>query len=152
MRFTIERTGPDVDALIDKAVRDMTTASRQSAREIAKVGVKAFKSGAGVSHFAGYPLKFKAKKITATATRAEIEFQASPVGFWCMLESGAKPHKITARRKRALSWGTSDDTVARSVDHPGMAGRGSYSKGEAAAIEAMDKVVEDTYGEALGAR
>ena len=152
MRVTFERKGPDVEHLIAKINRDMTAASRKSAREIAKVGVKAFKSGAGVSHFAGYPLKFKAKKVTATPTHAEIEFQASPVGFWVMVESGAKPHQIRPRSKRALSWGSGDDSIARSVNHPGMAGRGAYTKGESAAIKAIDDVVEDTFGEALEAR
>ncbi len=150
MRVTFERKGPDVDALIDKTVRDMQQATRKVARDVAKVGVKAFKAGAGVSHFAGYPLKFKAKKISTAGDQATVEFQASPVGFWVMLTWGAKPHPIRPRKGKALRAGS--ETFWAHVDHPGFAGTGAYTRGEAAAIRAMDDVVEDVYADALGAR
>ena len=143
MQIELRQKGQGFDGLTRQIEQQLSTGMRKTAREVAQVGVKAFKAGAGVTSFAGYPMKFKAKKITATTTHAKIEFQASPVGFWVMLESGAKPHKITARNKRALSWGSGDDSVARSVDHPGFAGRGLYSKGEAAAIRAIEDTVED---------
>lgn len=145
---TFTRKGPDPATLVAEINRDLSKGMKTVGTKANRAGVKAFKSAAGVSHFghsktgASYPLKFKVKKSTATPTKVHLHFQASPVGFWCMLESGAKPHKITAKKKKVLSWGTGDDSAAVSVNHPGMSGRGSYSKGEAAAIRAIEETVE----------
>jgi hypothetical protein len=146
---TIREVGPSIDQLIDKMSRDLKGSMRTTAREVSKVGVKAFKGAAGVSHFGGYPLKFRAKKVTANPTHALVEFQASPVGYWTIVTWGAKPHQIRPRSKKALSW---DGHAARSVDHPGMSGNGAFTRGMTAAVNAMDDVIGDTVGEAIGAR
>ncbi len=149
MQIELRQRGQGFDGLTRQIERQLATAMRKTAKPVEKAAIKAFKA-ATPSHFgksktgASYPLKFKAQDVVATAQSLKMTLQASPVGFWVMLESGAKPHKITARNKRALSWGSDDDSVARSVDHPGFAGKGSYSKGEAAAIRAVEDTIDDT--------
>jgi hypothetical protein len=147
---TIREVGPSIDQLIDKMSRDLKGSMRTTAREVSKVGVKAFKGAAGVSSFGGYPLKFRAKKVTANPTHALVEFQASPVGYWVIVTWGAKPHEIRPRSKDgALAWGSA---AYERVDHPGMSGNGAFTRGMTAAVAAMDEVIGDTVGEAIGAR
>ena len=149
MRVSVTQKGTGFDTVIGGMVRSLNQANRKTGREISRVAVKAFKSSAGVSHFAGYPLKFKAKKITTTFDSAHIHFQASPVGFWCMVESGTRPHEIRPRNGKALRAGS--ETFWAHVNHPGTGGTGAYSRGEAAAIEAIDKIVEEVYAESIEA-
>ena len=93
VQFTLTRRSASPETLIGQVNRDLATGMRKTGREAGKVGVKAFKAATPKS-FGKYPLKFKVKKTTATPTKVHVEFQASPVGFWAMLESGAKPHQI----------------------------------------------------------
>ena len=92
--------------------------------------------------FAGYPLKVKAK-ATRTGTQTEVLIYGTPVGFWSMLESGAKPHPIRPREGRALRLGS--DTFYADVNHPGMRGRGVWSNARPALQAALDKAIGDTY-------
>lgn len=149
---TIRSSGADIEQLIAEMSRDLKGSMRTTAREVAKVGVSTFKKAAGARSFAGHALKFRAKKITANPTHALVEFQASPVGYWTIVEAGAQPHTIRARKAKALAWGTGDDQVARSVKHPGMAGTGAFTRGKTVAVKAMDDLIADTVGDAIGAR
>lgn len=146
MRFTIERTGPDVDALIDRTVREMSRTSRTVGNAIKKAGVAAVRKAVPYKSFAGYPLKVKGK-VRAAASGVEVDIYGTPVGFWSMLESGAKPHPIRPRKGKALRLGS--DTFYAHVDHPGMAGRSVWSNARPALVAAVDKVVEDTYSKVL---
>ena len=85
------RRGQGSTALIGDTVRSMNQAQpqRRPARSPRSPSRRSSRRPVS-SHFAGYPLKFKAKKMTTTIDSAKIHFQASPVGFWCMLESGAQ--------------------------------------------------------------
>lgn len=143
---TVTQRGQGLDVLTERINRGLSTAMRKSTGPVSRSVVKAFKAGAGVRSFAGYPLKFRAKKTTATATSAVIQFQASPVGFWVILESGAAPHTIKPKSAEALAFGK---YRVEEVQHPGCAGKGSYTKGETAAIAVIPDDLENAILQAV---
>lgn len=141
MDFTIKAVGPDVGDVVDRQIKQFTAANRKVGAAVNRAGTAAMRKGAPRS-FAGYALKIKGKVTSSGGDHVEVRFQGSPVGFWCMLESGAKPHKIRPRKAKALSFG---GHVYEEVNHPGMAGRGSWSKLQPALKAAVSEAVDDTY-------
>lgn len=141
MEFTIKAVGPDVGDVVNRQIKQFTAANRKVGAAVNKAGVAAMKRGAPGS-FAGYPLKIKGKVTSAGGDHVEVRFQGSPVGFWCMLESGAKPHKIRPKNADALWFG---GHFLEYVDHPGFAGKGSWSKLQPALKAAVSEAVDDTY-------
>ena len=146
MRVTIEQTGPSVEAITARQIRELTAASKKLSGVIKKVGTAAVRRAVPYKSFAGYPLKVKAK-ATRTGTQTEVLIYGTPVGFWSMLESGAKPHAIRPRKGKALRLGS--ETFYADVNHPGMAGRGVWSNARPALQAALDKAIGDTYDAVL---
>lgn len=83
------------------------------------------------------------------AEHAEAEIVAVPRGAWHLVEYGAKPHKIKPR-SRSLSKALRTPGVGGgfydTVNHPGTAGIGTWSK----AMDKAEPVILDAVTEAWG--
>lgn len=142
MDFQVRSVGPGFDAVIDRQVRDLTAASKKVGNAVKKAGTAAVRKAVPYKSFAGYPLKVKGK-VTASGVFTEVLIYGTPVGFWSMLESGAKPHAIRPRNKQALRLGS--ETFYEHVDHPGMHGRRVWTNAQPALKAAVDDVLSDAF-------
>jgi hypothetical protein len=142
VRVTVHSQGADLASLIRAQVRTTETASRKVGNVIKKAGVAAVRKAVPYKSFAGYPLKVKGK-VMASGVITDVRIYGTPVGFWSMLESGAKPHPIYPRKGKALRAGS--ETFWAHVDHPGMRGRGVWSNAQPALKAAVAKAIEETF-------
>ena len=148
MRVTIEAKGRDPGQLIRETERDMKRATREVAKPVAAAGRKAILATAkshGAARFAGKTLGVKTK-THASATKATIEFRGAPAGAWTIATTGAKPHPIRPRRRKALAF---NGRFAERVAHPGVHGRQVWTLAGPALDEAIRPVIVDVFDEAV---
>lgn len=124
-------------------MRSVERATRTVGREVAKVGSKAIKQGAGT--FARKPLTVRTR-TSVSGTSARVEFLPKPAGAWAIAESGADPHPIEPRKAKVLRM---PNGYAMHVNHPGVGGTRRWSKAEPRLKAAVKPEIEDTFSEAL---
>jgi hypothetical protein len=144
----VKTVGAGFDEVIARQLRDMKAANKTVGNAVKKAGVAAHKKAFPYKSFMGgrYPLKIKGK-VKSEASGVEVEIYGTPIGFFAMIESGTRPHKIRPRSKESLAFG---QRAYEEVDHPGASGTGAWTKSAKAAEKPMREAVEKVYSEALG--
>lgn len=145
MEVTVRATGPTLEQLTRTASRNLRTANRSVGRQVAKVGRKAITAKA--------PRMFGRKlttrpKVNASAATVTVLFPASPAGAWAIAETGADPHPIRPRQRKALRFG---GRFAAHVNHPGVNGAKAWTAAGRRLERAVRPAIEDEYDEALDA-
>lgn len=77
--------------------------------------------------------------VTATPGDGGVQLAATPVGAWSLVNDGSKAHRITVRRRRALT--ASPYGLFARVSHPGTLGDGSWDRATQAAEPVIDEAV-----------
>ena len=141
MRVTVTPKGPTLDTLTRDTIRDLRAANRRAGRQVAKTGGAAMRKGA--------PRKLGVKdEVESWPDRWSVEWFPAPrtSGAWAIAESGARPHTIDPRRRRALAFA---GRYAANVNHPGTAGRQAWTKAGARLADVLDRDIIDIYDEVL---
>lgn len=146
MRITVRATGTTLADLTGDTIRDLRAANKTAARQVARKGRAAMVKGAPV--MLGRRLAIKTK-TEAWPSRWSVEFFPAPrtAGLWSIAETGAAPHEIEPRTRRALHFA---GVFAANVDHPGAAGRKAYTKAGKRLADVTDTELTDVYDDALG--
>jgi hypothetical protein len=144
MEIKFRAVGIEFDDLIDDVLRDLRSANRAVGRKVATAGKRAIASGA--------PRMFGKKLSVKTEVRprtdgCQVGFAGRPSGGWAIQEAGANPHLIVPRRRKAL---TIEGRFAMRANHPGTSGHQAWSKAKVRLQAAIEPVVQDVYGDALG--
>lgn len=90
----------------------------------------------------GYQLTAREENRRVTPEGASVTVFGSPAGFWTWRETGARPHTIRPRGKRALA-GALRHPVMGPVVHPGFAGRQAWTRTVEAATAEINALAED---------
>lgn len=146
MRITVRTTGPTLADLTGDTIRDLRAANKTAARQVARKGRAAMVKGAPVMY--GRRLAVKTK-TEAWPSRWSVQFFPAPrnAGLWTIAETGAAPHEINPRTRRALHFA---GLFADNVDHPGARGHGAYTKAGKRLADVVDVDIEHIYDDALG--
>jgi hypothetical protein len=144
VEIRVRPVGISFDQLSHDVARRYKAANRQVGRGVAKVGKAAIRKGA--PRMWGKPLTCKTK-VDSWSDHAEVTFQAQPAGGWAIAESGARPHPIAPRSRKALAF---NGRFAAHVAHPGSGGHKAWSKAGQRLAAAIEPEIQDTYDRALG--
>ena len=91
-----------------------------------------------------YQLTAEASNRSITQGGASVTMSGTPSGFWVWREQGIRAHMIRPRRKKALAGGLGHP-VWGAVLHPGVGGRGAWTK----TVERVAKELQDAVESAL---
>lgn len=149
MDIRVEPSGRTAESTVREVIRDMQRATRRSGREVATAGrriiLESVRGDRGSLRFQGRRLNVKSK-IHAGPTHATVTLRGAPAGAFTILESGAKPHAIVPRRRKALHWG---DRFAEHVAHPGVHGRRIWTAAGKALTDKLDDSIEKLFDQAV---
>lgn len=147
MRVTVTQKGPTLESLTAETIRDLRAANRKAGRELSRVGIAAMRDGAPTMW--GKRLAVKSE-VDAWPDRVTVEFYPAPgsAGGWAIAESGARPHDIHPRARKALKF---SGLWSANVDHPGARGRRAWSLAGERLAAVLDRQVESVYDDAMDA-
>lgn len=152
MRVDVVAVGPTLADVTTATIRDLRKVNRAAGKALGKVGTDAINAGAPTMF--GKRLRGKAT-VETWPDRLEVEFHAAKgqAGAWQIQETGARPHDIKPRKKKALAIVRGDPGwYAAVVDHPGARGRRQWTAAGERLIAAIGDAAQRLYDNGLGAR
>lgn len=150
IRLTSSGNLDDATRQIEKSFRSV---QRTLGREIAKVARKAIlddvkgRRRGGLS-FSGMHARLSTKsEIQPRGMAVDVTMSARPAGPWAIVERGAAPHVIRARRGEGGLFVAGQ--FFEEVHHPGTTGLHVWDGAEPALDRAVGPAIEDVFDEAI---
>lgn len=148
MRVTVESVGPSLADVTTATIRDLRAVNRTAGKALGKIGTDAINAGAPTMF--GRRLRGKAT-VESWPDRLEVEYHAAKgqAGAWQIQETGARPHDINPRRRKALHFA---GLWSANAAHPGAGGRRAWTAAGDRLAAAIGDAAERLYDAGLGAR
>lgn len=148
MRVTVRQVGPSLADVTTATIRDLRAVNKAAGKQLGRVGTDAINAGAPTMF--GRRLRGKAT-VETWPDRLEIEYHAAKgqAGAWQIQETGARPHDIKPRRRKALQFA---GRFAAVVDHPGVGGRRQWTAAGERLVDVIGDAARRLYDAGLGAR